>query len=631
MCPPSSLCIDDTRCVPADALTVCASATDGMSCTTSEYTGTCIAGVCTVPVCGDGIIEGSEQCDGPVTDVDCVQFGYDTGLPTCTPRCDLDVIDSCTRFGWQPFAPLETFAMWTDGTTIIASSLTSPDQVTVMRGGQILAQRAGHYVSVSGSPTEMFANDYQSIVRWASGASLDPIALPPGETGKPDRLVVDGSGRLDVLFFPGCEVQQRDTTGTWTQLRAPDGNVCTPAIAATGDDIVIAGAPSTTMPFEVWRWHAGAWTVEASGLDIVIAIAPLDSVTWVGSVSALTRIEGGQVTTYPVSGSRGIVPFANGTYLMNGATPANGAARVEDGHIEIMPVPVTGNLFGDASGKLYAYGSGVYVYTGIEFGAHSAIGVVDDLVATPNGDCIAAQGGNLTFRSDDGGWNGSGEPIQPHQVAVRADGELVATDGAKLLDCTASGCGVSTPPGFQSINDLWAPPSNEPSVFAVGANSISLERVSTTWSPVAAPVGDAECTLNAISGNASATVVATVGDCGGVGVVWQLAPGGWTETYRGGSSFAAVAVTDDGEVFACGAVGGIHTTHGVWSVDPQVACKSMSATTSSDVFAAGNGQVLHWDGTVWSRINVVGLTDPRVAATPHVVYFSGAETSVLLR
>ncbi len=45
------------------------------------------------PVCGDGVIEGAEECDGaPITDVDCTDYGqYHPGQVACSDTCTADV------------------------------------------------------------------------------------------------------------------------------------------------------------------------------------------------------------------------------------------------------------------------------------------------------------------------------------------------------------------------------------------------------------------------------------------------------------------------------------------------------------------------------------------------------------
>lgn len=47
------------------------------------------------PVCGDGIVEGSESCDGAV-DITCEELGFDGGFTGCSNTCQVDT-DGCTR------------------------------------------------------------------------------------------------------------------------------------------------------------------------------------------------------------------------------------------------------------------------------------------------------------------------------------------------------------------------------------------------------------------------------------------------------------------------------------------------------------------------------------------------------
>src|SRR5262245_11006590 len=101
LCSADSVCLPNGLCASQEAVDACVGKPEGAACDTPLFTGSCVAGACTPPRCGDGVVSGSEQCDGSVTGIDCVTYGFDLGVPTCSDRCSLDVVGACARFGWE--------------------------------------------------------------------------------------------------------------------------------------------------------------------------------------------------------------------------------------------------------------------------------------------------------------------------------------------------------------------------------------------------------------------------------------------------------------------------------------------------------------------------------------------------
>ena len=621
LCAAGTICLAGNRCASSEEVAACAGLADGATCQTSVFAGTCSEGACAAPVCGNGIVEANEQCDGPVTDVDCVLYGFDLGVPTCTSHCDLDVIDGCTRFGWRPFASVEALFAWTDGNRLVVARGAEPYGVDVYIAGTKTASIDGNIFMPASSSLSTFVIKNGELWR-ATDGDFAQIDLPAMD-GPPSLVVADSDDTLFVTIS-GCEIYRRAPDGTWTQIRDAGPDQCYTLVAANGE-LVVPFVPPTG-PTSVERWSNGSWTPLFTSAANVLGVADRGGVVWAATSDGLTRDDTGVVTASPFAGGADrVVPTADGAYF-SGAS-SYGRLEGDRGLGELFSAPIAGQIMGDDTDHLYVFGSGIYVYSGTEFATHGSAGAAQDAARQSNGDVIFTEGLNLGFRSDFAGWASSNTGMQARELAPRGNGDVYVTDGTTLAVCGTPCTPVAAP--FVGIHDLWAPFDGEPSLYAVGDAGLGLVMTSGTWTTIALPSNADGCDLQAVDGNASQ--VAAVGACGGVGIVWTTTGTTWVEAYRGGPPLVAVAVTTDNEVTACGASGGVRSDHGTWIADANAAGQSISATTSSDVFIANATSVIHWDGVGWSRLSVVGAVAPRVVATVHAVYFLGAESSVLLR
>src|SRR4051794_27149675 len=65
VCPTGTLCEPTHHlCVVSEQLTACSGLDDHDTCTFGEQSGVCIDTLCLTAVCGDGVLEGAEQCEG---------------------------------------------------------------------------------------------------------------------------------------------------------------------------------------------------------------------------------------------------------------------------------------------------------------------------------------------------------------------------------------------------------------------------------------------------------------------------------------------------------------------------------------------------------------------------------------
>jgi len=93
-CPAGLACDDDHgRCLLAEQLERCRGHADRDPCTIrGEDVGICSDQICLVEGCGDGLVTGTEECDGDVMpETSCDQIGfYQPGALGCTARCSYE-------------------------------------------------------------------------------------------------------------------------------------------------------------------------------------------------------------------------------------------------------------------------------------------------------------------------------------------------------------------------------------------------------------------------------------------------------------------------------------------------------------------------------------------------------------
>src|SRR5688572_3922957 len=99
VCPAGSRCVDD-RCISPQQIQACNGIADGLQCELVGGSGTCREGACEPWRCGDGEVNGTEQCEGDQLDgKTCLDFNSRTpeGL-ACTADCKLDT-SACAACG----------------------------------------------------------------------------------------------------------------------------------------------------------------------------------------------------------------------------------------------------------------------------------------------------------------------------------------------------------------------------------------------------------------------------------------------------------------------------------------------------------------------------------------------------
>ncbi len=85
--------------------------------------------------CGDGMVQAAfgEECDGGPPAFTCVDQGFDHGVLGCTERCVGDLLETCERFGWRQVDAATGDQVAADGTTYVVGGGT---RFTIVRGSE---------------------------------------------------------------------------------------------------------------------------------------------------------------------------------------------------------------------------------------------------------------------------------------------------------------------------------------------------------------------------------------------------------------------------------------------------------------------------------------------------------------
>ena len=576
ICPPGYTC-DDTlgRCVSPEQQAACMGVAENGACEFSGAPGTCHAGYCDPLLCGDGVVAGSEvcdgsdlagatcktagfydepglactafctydtsactgfcgdgivngpeQCDGMAPAGTCASEGFDAGPLECGPSC-AESFAACARFGWRT-EPLDGLAA-----EAIAGTGHS-DQWVVGDGGRIAHYNGNNWVAVA-SPVA------DTLVDVASVSATDAWAVGIGA----------------AVGDPGVVLHY---TGTWNLTPAPTAQY-TAVWAADANHVYFA-----TRDREIQWWDGAAWQQLA------------------GPGGALALIAGTSPTDLWVTTSNGSLWHYTGTWT------ASTLAGVFDDIVAVSPTNVwaIGNTLSFTPLIAHWDGSAWQTWLDVDRQPVASLGVA----AATNDVWVSTTTGNV-LHFDGTGWVIVHAALSntPLFLLSFGPGEVVgvATTGfAYRYHGQAFGRGT-TGSSTASVG-IWSDRPDD--IFALSNRAVH-HYDGTNWTPSLTVAAGQN--LTSIWGSGPSDVW-TVGPAG----LYQYT-GAWTQPAAPPGALQQVWGTSAGDVWLFGAQGAFHGP-GTWTQElaaPGATWTSVSGPAPNDVWAVRGNELWHWDGTVW--------------------------------
>ncbi len=223
LCPSNEVCspAGDT-CVNPDVIAACSGLADGVACTpATSAPGTCLGGVC-VRFCGDGVVEGDEQCDD----------GNDDPADAC---------NACKLTSWG------VSIIVGDPAVAGAFDLTQPSGVALDHQGRL-------YVANEGANTVVRIDLATGVVTPVAGTGLagrsgDGGPATSAALRDPRDVAVDGVGNIFIADSSNEQIRRVDAAtgiittiaGTGTRGYAGDGATAVGAQLSTPSGLAIDG------------------------------------------------------------------------------------------------------------------------------------------------------------------------------------------------------------------------------------------------------------------------------------------------------------------------------------------------------------------------------------------------------
>ncbi len=274
-CPAGAACVgsaDAIHCASSDQLAACSGAADGTACNYGTTNGLCADGACEQSVCGNGVLEPGEACDGSDVPVSCADFGYYAGEVTCTSVCNYDKSSCSGRCG--------------DGVVqALAGELCDtkpPSSTCAFYGRDYGALGCSKFCAPD------IANDC-GFYGWIDEFDDNATASVSAVNGNRHGVIAIDNGKLAVQFDGGSDSQ---VLGTVT------------FVAATPDTLLGIGSGGS------WRYDVGGWTALPGVGSVLAAVSDGTAVYTVDASCAIQKLDitgAGTVTSVASPGISGCI------------------------------------------------------------------------------------------------------------------------------------------------------------------------------------------------------------------------------------------------------------------------------------------------------------------------------------
>src|SRR5436190_13143944 len=339
LCAEDAVCLANGQCASHESVQACENHVDGEVCQTVTFDGICDMGACIAGRCGDEQISGAEQCDGDAAiEVDCVEFGFDLGIPACNDRCDLDLVNTCTRFGWQRILAEPAATMWSNGSDGIAFTHIQDRAAEVRWAGATFVDDSLPWAGVIGNATTVYAVDDGRVIRSTGGPWEE---LPsPALGGYVEHASVAPDGTLYIAHDIPCVIKKLPPDGTWTQILNDPGQ-CND-IEATNAGLLVAFLDGR---IERYTAASGAWANELDAGREVVSVLEHDGVLLYGTYGGSVWIREGTMV-FELSAATATELVNAGPYAF--FSDGDGLfGRLDGGLVELISAPTFGDLYAD--------------------------------------------------------------------------------------------------------------------------------------------------------------------------------------------------------------------------------------------------------------------------------------------
>lgn len=221
--------------------------------------GTCRFNISSCERCGDGVVNGGEQCDGGSAG-DCTQFGFAFGIAGCSSVCT-PVVATCTQADWTMLRTGATTKLnqgWSFPGGAYIAGLDGSLKIVGDTVTQLPELRLMMAVSGTSAQNAFFVSKDGKIVHY-NGQAATVMDSPPASTlravyAASPTFVVAG-GRNDT-----AGVMLRYDGAAWSTMALPNGTDWIYALAGSGANDIWAA----TRTGRVLHFNGTTWTVHSN-------------------------------------------------------------------------------------------------------------------------------------------------------------------------------------------------------------------------------------------------------------------------------------------------------------------------------------------------------------------------------